>query len=323
MRSKLFGIGLLILIFCSGSTYRAMLKPHYTLSKTKIEIGMEETFDPYAYVLRNMQPIQEQDKENIIIEGVMPEPIPGTYEITYNQYMKLTIEVKDTLAPIITGDPFTWGQGLPFVWNEETLKKVQVSDNYTSVEKLREAITCEEIDTAYLGDRTATCSVQDEAGNVGVFDFHVTIEKDGASHLPKDYEYLKELPYDMKQLDEINQVLAYVNQTRASASLEPVSLGTIDLMNITYERAKEVQQLYSHDRPNGELCFTILDDYGYSYYSAGENVAKGQQSALEVMQDWLASQTHKSIIETPEFTQVGISVLGEGEDKVWTLIFVH
>lgn len=323
MRGKFYGICTLLLIFCTGSAYRSVLQPHYTLSETSIIIGMEDTFDPYAYVLKNTQPIEEEDKANLVIEGDVPQAIPGEYEITYNQYMKLHITVKDTQAPIIIADSFTWGLGVPFVWNDETLKLLTVTDNYTEETELRKTIQCEHIDTAYLGERTVVCQVSDEAGNVGKTNINVSVDKSSAIQIDSKYNYLNDLPLDDAQKEEIIQVLTYVNQARASASMDPVKLGDIDLMNITYTRAKEVQQLYSHDRPNGELCFTILDDYNYSYKSAGENVAKGQQSALEVIQDWMASDTHRTIIETPEFTKLGVAVMGEGADKIWTLIFVH
>ena len=323
MKEKYLIMCLILLTFCSGSAGTGILQPHFTLSQTYVELGMDDVFDPYAYVLKNGRALEEEDKDYLYIEGSYPKAVPGDYEITYNQYMKLRIRIKDTEAPLIEVPSFTWGQGIPFIWNEETKKRIRVSDNYTAAEKLRETISCGEFDTAYLGERKTTCSVSDEAGNTTEVAFTVSIIKSTHAAIPEEYAYLQVLPYDEMQLSEIVQVLTYVNQMRASAGLEPVELGNADLMKVTYERAKEVQQLYSHDRPNGKLCFTILDDYDYKYKAAGENVAKGQQSAWEVIQDWMASDTHQSIIQTPEFTELGISVIGEGENKVWTLIFVH
>lgn len=322
MKGKLICVCVVVFLFCNGSSYQSQLQPHFTLSQTSIELGMDEIFDPYAYVLKNGRIIDESDKEYLVIDGPLPQQEPGDYEITYNQYMHLKVRVNDTQAPKINVVSFTWGLGMPFTWNEETLEKVMVSDNYTEEDELRKTIICDNIDTAYLGDKEVTCQVHDAAGNMVKTTFTVTIEKT-ESDAYKKYKDLEELPYDTIQKEEIVQVLALINQERATAKLGPVKMGDLDLLNITYERGKEVEQLFSHNRPNGQVCYTILDDYHYSYESVGENVAKGQQSALQVMQDWMKSQDHRSIILTSEFSKVGISVLGVGEDKVWTLIFVH
>lgn len=322
MRVKLFCVSILVCLFCNGSSYQSVLQPHFTLSLTSIELGMDEEFDPYAYVLKNGKSIGEEDKQFIVIDGELPHNVPGDYEITYNQYMSLQIRIKDTEKPNIEVNSFSWGLGLPFTWDKETLKKVKVSDNFTEDEELRKNISCDNIDTAYLGEKEVSCSVKDEAGNEASVSFSVFVEKTDSEAYTK-FKDLADLPYSTVQKEEIVQVLALINQERLSAKLQPVTLGDMELMNITLERSKEVQQLFSHNRPNGQVCYTILEDHKYSYQSVGENIAKGQQSALEVTNDWMDSSDHRSIILTSEFTKVGISVLGEGEEKVWTLIFVH
>lgn len=323
MKYKLLGICVFLLFICSGSKQHAVLQPHFTLTQTSVELAIEDTFDPYAYVLKNTKPIEESDKEYLVIEGTYPQAIPGEYEITYNQYMKLHITMKDTVAPQIEASSFTWNQGIPFVWNEETMHRIQVSDNYSSEEYLRSTLQCEDFDTAYIGVKHTSCIVRDEADNVQTVHFDVNIVHNDSTSIAQHYAYLEELPYTKLEREEIIQVLAYVNQERVAASLSVIELGDLNLMNIAYQRALEVKELYSHDRPNGELCFTILDEHDYEYKSAGENIAKGQQSSWQVMQDWQNSQTHRSIIETPEFTKVGIAVIGEGEEKIWLMMFVQ
>ena len=56
----------------------------------------------------------------------------------------------------------------------------------------------------------------------------------------------------------------------------------------------------------------------------GENVAFGYNSARGVVNAWLSSDVHKSIILTPSYTHFGISVHANGEGRnYFTNIFIE
>ncbi|MCR5657556.1 MAG: hypothetical protein K6G06_08850 [Butyrivibrio sp.] len=52
-----------------------------------------------------------------------------------------------------------------------------------------------------------------------------------------------------------------------------------NLEKIAMKRAAELAMSFSHERPNGKDCFSALDEAGYKYSSAGENIAYGYKSA--------------------------------------------
>ncbi|MDR3085400.1 MAG: CAP domain-containing protein, partial [Christensenellaceae bacterium] len=74
------------------------------------------------------------------------------------------------------------------------------------------------------------------------------------------------------------EVVRQVNEERARQGLSPL---TVDDQAVAAAsvRAAEIAQSFSHTRPNGSDPFTALKEAGASYRGAGENIAKGQQSA--------------------------------------------
>lgn len=118
------------------------------------------------------------------------------------------------------------------------------------------------------------------------------------------------------------QVVSLVNKHRTAAGLAPLSYSNTSLMNAASKRATEQATLYSHTRPDGTSCFTVLDEYGISYRRAGENIAMGQTSAAEVVEDWMNSPGHRENIMNPDFTHIGVGVYSKGNRMYWAQMFV-
>ncbi len=73
-------------------------------------------------------------------------------------------------------------------------------------------------------------------------------------------------------------------------------------------RAQEITINLSHQRPDGSNCFTVLDECGILYYSAGENIAAGQQTPQEVVTAWMNSPGHRDNILNPSFISLGVGI---------------
>ena len=67
-------------------------------------------------------------------------------------------------------------------------------------------------------------------------------------------------------------------------------------------------QLLSHERPDG----TEVVDLGY-----GENIARGQSSASEVMKDWMKSEGHRYNILWDQYHSIGVAHSG----GYWVQVF--
>ncbi len=118
------------------------------------------------------------------------------------------------------------------------------------------------------------------------------------------------------------EVISLVNAHRTAAGLEPLSYTNPALMAAAQKRAEEQQQVYSHTRPDGSSCFTVLDEYGISYRGAGENIAMGQRTPEEVVEDWMNSEGHRKNIMNPSFTQIGVGVHEAGGRYYWSQMFI-
>ncbi len=99
------------------------------------------------------------------------------------------------------------------------------------------------------------------------------------------------------------EVLEQVNRERASNGLEPLSLiGNLQKANDI--RAAELYQSFSHARPDGSSCFTVLQ--GVNYNTAGENIAAGYATPEDVMDAWMNSTGHKANILDGKFSHIGV-----------------
>lgn len=88
-------------------------------------------------------------------------------------------------------------------------------------------------------------------------------------------------------------------------------------------RAEETGQVFSHTRPDGTKCFTVLEQFGIRYGAAGENIAAGYGSAAAVVEGWMNSEGHRANILSLPFHKLGVG-FAEADDAYgyyWTQLF--
>lgn len=120
------------------------------------------------------------------------------------------------------------------------------------------------------------------------------------------------------------EVLRLVNVERAAVGLSPLE-ADLTLMQAAQIRADETVQLFSHTRPNGESCFTVLSELGISYRSCGENIAAGFSTPEQTVNQWMNSEGHRANILNPSFTHLGVGYVnrsGTQYRNYWTQMFV-
>jgi len=119
------------------------------------------------------------------------------------------------------------------------------------------------------------------------------------------------------------QVLALVNEERAKQNLPALRGGNSALTAAAQLRAQEIQTSFSHTRPNGTQCFSVLGQYNVGAYSqAGENIAYGQATPDEVMQAWMNSSGHRANI-LGNYTQLGVGVYEVNGTVYWSQEFIN
>lgn len=112
------------------------------------------------------------------------------------------------------------------------------------------------------------------------------------------------------------------NAARAEAGLSALSYDGV-LSSLASVRAAEAAQSFSHTRPDGRSCFTILDENAVAYMTCGENIAAGQSTEEEVMNAWLNSPGHRANILNGAFHKVGLGFYDAGDayGRYWVTIF--
>lgn len=117
-------------------------------------------------------------------------------------------------------------------------------------------------------------------------------------------------PMQAQAADMRSQVAAcysIINEKRAAAGLPALAVDS-NLETAATVRAEETTSLFSHTRPNGSDWWTVENDIGQSNLCYGENLAYGQTSASEVMNDWCTSPGHYANIVSGQYTKVGIGI---------------
>lgn len=97
------------------------------------------------------------------------------------------------------------------------------------------------------------------------------------------------------------QVLKLCNAERAKAGLKPLQLSA-ELQSAAMVRAKELTQVFSHTRPDGSDCTTVLK----SKWGAGENIAAGYDTPEKVVAGWMDSPGHRRNILYNRFNYLGV-----------------
>lgn len=78
-------------------------------------------------------------------------------------------------------------------------------------------------------------------------------------------------------------------------------------------RAKEIVQDFSHTRPNGSGCFTVLDELGIKAGAKAENIAAGNKSGDKTFNQWKednlpkSKQGHRINMLSTSATKIGLA----------------
>jgi uncharacterized YkwD family protein len=118
-----------------------------------------------------------------------------------------------------------------------------------------------------------------------------------------------------------SRVIELTNAERRKAGLPALQADT-KLSNVAREKSRDMQQkgYFSHQSPTYGSPFDMMRDFGITYQSAGENIAKGQRTPEEVVQAWMNSEGHRKNILSGNYTHIGVGYVASGNH--WTQMFI-
>jgi uncharacterized YkwD family protein len=81
---------------------------------------------------------------------------------------------------------------------------------------------------------------------------------------------------------------------------------------------------FDHQSPTYGSPFDMMRQFGISYTSAGENIAKGQRTPDEVMNGWMNSPGHRANIMNTNYTEIGVGYVTDSNGTgYWVQEFIR
>ena len=83
----------------------------------------------------------------------------------------------------------------------------------------------------------------------------------------------------------------------------------MELQNAADIRARECAEQFSHTRPDGTSCFTVVEEIDYGV--VGENLIKADNpiaTAKALVNSWMNSEGHRANILNADFTETAIGI---------------
>ena len=116
------------------------------------------------------------------------------------------------------------------------------------------------------------------------------------------------------------EVLDLVNAERSGVGVATLAWSAA-LADVAWLHSNDMVQrdFFSHVNPDGEDPFARLDRASVGYRVAGENIAFGSTTAVDVVNQWMNSPLHRKNILDPDYTELGVGVVQDA--TMWTQVF--
>lgn len=113
----------------------------------------------------------------------------------------------------------------------------------------------------------------------------------------------------MSSILSVQNIVSLTNQSREAAQLPGLRVDR-KLQSAAQKKADDMleNQYFAHDSPAGKVAWDFLEESGYNYLFAGENLAMNFETSEEVTKGWLTSLRHKENILSKDFSQIGIGI---------------
>ena len=117
------------------------------------------------------------------------------------------------------------------------------------------------------------------------------------------------------------EIARLVNEQRAKYSLAPLTLDW-ELSRVARYKSQDMRDrgYFGHQSPTYGSPFEMIRAFGLTYRTAGENIARGHLSAVQVVTAWMNSSGHRANILNASFTKIGVGYVADG--KYYTQLFI-
>lgn len=117
------------------------------------------------------------------------------------------------------------------------------------------------------------------------------------------------------------EVVRLVNEIRAENGLKPLT-PYWELSRVARYKSEDMKnnRYFSHTSPVYGSPFQMIKNFGISFRSAGENIARGYATPQAVVNGWMNSSGHRANILNSSYTHIGVGYVASG--NYWTQMFI-
>lgn len=107
----------------------------------------------------------------------------------------------------------------------------------------------------------------------------------------------------------IEKLVELTNEKRLESGVSPVKLND----KLSYAAALKAEDMFkndywAHNSPSGTTPWVFIKNSGYSYVYAGENLARGFTDSKDVVNAWMASESHRNNLLSGNYEDIGFAV---------------
>ena len=126
---------------------------------------------------------------------------------------------------------------------------------------------------------------------------------------------------DSKVTSYEQEVIRLVNEIRVQNGLKELTYNW-ELSRVARYKSQDMKDnnYFAHNSPIYGTPFQMIKNFGISYRSAGENIAKGYATPQAVVNGWMNSSGHRANILNANYTQIGVGYVASG--NYWTQMFI-
>ena len=126
---------------------------------------------------------------------------------------------------------------------------------------------------------------------------------------------------DTTVLNYENEVIRLVNEIRVKNGLNTLTADW-QLCRVARYKSQDMKDnnYFSHNSPVYGSPFDMIKNFGISYRSAAENIAKGQKTPQAVVNAWMNSSGHRANILNSSYKKIGVGYVASG--NYWTQMFI-
>ena len=117
------------------------------------------------------------------------------------------------------------------------------------------------------------------------------------------------------------EVIRLVNEIRTQNGLNTLAYDW-QLGRVARIKSQDMKdnRYFAHNSPVYGTPFQMIRNFGISFRSAGENIAKGYATPQAVVNGWMNSSGHRANILNAKYTHIGVGFVSGG--NYWTQMFI-